>query len=30
MATHAFFEHLARVGGLILAAMLAQVEQNRA
>jgi uncharacterized membrane protein YphA (DoxX/SURF4 family) len=30
MATNAFFEHLGLVGGLILAAMLAQVEQNRA
>lgn len=30
MATKAFFEHLGLVGGVILAAMLARAEQNRA
>ncbi|MEC3950796.1 DoxX family protein [Sphingobium sp. HWE2-09] len=30
MATNAFFEHLGLVGGLILAAMLAQAERDRA
>jgi hypothetical protein len=28
MATNAFFEHLGLVGGLILAAMLAQAERD--